>query len=97
MLQLPSEVITSLLFHTVSKDNWIVDTGASDRIIGSSNVFASYEACTDGINISITNVSVSQVVGFGNVNLSGMTLTSVLHVPSFRCNLFSVSKRKKVN
>lgn len=50
---------TSLLSHTVSKNNWIADAGASDHMTESSNVFVSYETCADDMNISVLMVRIS--------------------------------------
>lgn len=65
----------SLSSHAVSKDNSIVETGASGSYKRVVQCFCFVWMCTDGMNISIADVSISQAVGFSNVNLSGMTLT----------------------
>ena len=74
---------------------WIVDTGASDHVTGSMNVFEDYDKCKSKINVWVADGKMSPAVGKGTVCLPNMILKLVLYVSKLTYNLFSVSKLTK--
>ncbi|KAI5411829.1 hypothetical protein KIW84_056775 [Lathyrus oleraceus] len=81
-------------FLSVSPSHtWIVDSGASDHMIGEYTIFFLYGPCASNQKIKIADGSFSAIAGKGSVVLSPMlTLKNVLDVPNLSCNLISVSK-----
>lgn len=84
---------TSSSAHVVQKGNsfvskredptiWIVDSGASDHMTGSANLFYSYKRCDSEIRITVADGSSSLVDGFGDMNLCGLNLNFFLYVPN---------------
>ncbi|KAJ9697393.1 hypothetical protein PVL29_009284 [Vitis rotundifolia] len=72
---------------------WIIDSGASDHMTNSSNMFESYSPCPGNKRVRIADGNFSPIVGKGLIKISeGIDLKSVLHVPKLTCNLLSVSK-----
>ena len=73
--------------------SWIIDSGATDHMTGSSKIFSSYKPCAGNKKIKITDGSLSAIAGKGSVFISpSLTLHNVLHVPNLSCNLLSISK-----
>jgi hypothetical protein len=74
--------------------DWIIDSGASKHVTETSNEFVEYHPskhlCPETVQ---TADGTSQTIsGTGLVRCSpSITLSSVLHVPSFLVNLFSIS------
>ena len=57
------------------------------------SLFCSYRPCAGNRSVKIAVSSFSIIAGVGNIKISSvLTLTNVLHVPSFSCNLISVAK-----
>ena len=80
---------------TCSNSNctWIIDSGATDHMTGSSSLFSSYKPCAGNRKVKIADGSLSPIAGTGDVKLStSLTLSNVLHVPKLSCNLISISK-----
>ena len=72
---------------------WIIDSGASDHMTNSSNMFESYSPCPRNKKVQIADGNFSPIAGKGLIKISeGIDLKSVLHVPKLTCNLLSVSK-----
>jgi len=74
--------------------NWILDSGASRHVTGASSEFASYNAypSTHSEIIQTADGTCQPIKGVGSVKCSpSITLSSVLHVPSFPVNLLSLS------
>eukprot|EP00261_Vitis_vinifera_P031451 XP_019072694.1 PREDICTED: uncharacterized protein LOC109121825 isoform X1 [Vitis vinifera] len=72
---------------------WIIDSGASDHMTNSSNMFESYSPCPGNKKVRITDGNFSPIARKGLIKISeGIDLKSVLHVPKLTCNLLSVSK-----
>ena len=55
----------------------------------------SYQRADNDITITVADGNSSLVAGTGNLNLSGLELKSVLHVPDLKYNLISASKLSK--
>ena len=66
----------------------VIDAGATDHVIGIRSVFQSYTSATDG-RVRIADGSSTQVARKGTVCiLPNLSLSLVLHVPSFSFSLF---------
>jgi hypothetical protein len=75
-----------------NNSSWIIDTGATDHMIGCISLFTSITA-TVSSHVKLPNGSIASVTHIGTVTLSeNLTLTGVLCVPSFTFNLISASK-----
>ncbi|KAL6348502.1 hypothetical protein AAG906_009962 [Vitis piasezkii] len=84
---------SALTTKSATVESWIIDSGASDHMTGSHDLFTNYTLCPGTFKIQIANGSLSSVVDKGIVSISpNITLQSVLHVPSLSCNLVSISK-----
>ena len=87
-----------IFFHAlnVRQENhttWIVDSGASDHMIGNLMVFHEYTPCHNNSSVRIADGTLSRVFGTGSVIISkDITLHSVLYVPKLDCNLLSISR-----
>ena len=75
---------------------WIVDSGASNHMTGTTKVFSSYIPSNDGQKIKIADGTLSSVAGKGTVSFSdSLELNSVFYVLNLSCNLLSVRKLTK--
>ncbi|KAK8951871.1 hypothetical protein KSP39_PZI004884 [Platanthera zijinensis] len=80
--------------HAVSStpSEWIIDSGATDHMTGSASGFTSYSPLSGRDKVIAANGSLSAIAGKGTVPCSpDLSLSSVLHVPSFPRNLLSIS------
>ena len=78
------------------KKPWILDSRASDHMMGDATIFSTYSPCPNNLTVRIADGSLSKVTGTGSVVLSrDLTLNSVLLVPNLDCNLLSISKLTK--
>ncbi|KAK8951032.1 hypothetical protein KSP39_PZI004596 [Platanthera zijinensis] len=80
--------------HAVSStpSEWIIDSGATDHMTGSASGFTSYTPLSGRDKVIAANGSLSAIAGKGTVSCSpDLSLSSVLHVPSFPRNLLSIS------
>lgn len=83
--------------HVVIND-WIVDSGASEHMCYSKELFCKYEKLSQIKNIMIGDGTMIQGIGIGQIKLKAFngkcwvetTLNNVLHVPKMTANLFSV-------
>ncbi|RVW39021.1 hypothetical protein CK203_089160 [Vitis vinifera] len=72
---------------------WIINSGASDHMTNSSNMFESYSPCPGDKKVRIADGNFSPIAGKGLIKISEeIDLKSVLHVPKLTCNLLSISK-----
>ncbi|RVW56445.1 Retrovirus-related Pol polyprotein from transposon RE1 [Vitis vinifera] len=73
--------------------SWIVDTGASDHMIGDAAILQNYKPSNGHSSVHIADGSKSKIAGTGSIKLTkDLYLDSVLHVPNLDCNLLSISK-----
>lgn len=73
--------------------SWILDSGATNHMIGCSNFFSYYSPCAGNKKIKIADGSLSAIAGIGSIKISpSLTISNVLHVPNLSCNLLSISK-----
>jgi hypothetical protein len=87
---------SSQTFHIASthspKHSWIIDTGATDHMMGSIHFLTTITAIVSS-HVNLPNGQKALVTHIGTVRLSStLVLTNVLCVPSFSFNLLSVSK-----
>lgn len=81
----------ALLSHTTVP--WIIDSGASDHMSGSSNLFSEYNPSSGQEKVCIVDGTMSSVSGKGSIHAtSSLPLSSVFHVPNFGVNLLSLSR-----
>ncbi|KAL8120925.1 hypothetical protein AgCh_017922 [Apium graveolens] len=85
---------TSLcLLSSTHTNSWIIDSGASDHIYSSMNLFHTVKQIDENSFITIPDGTKIQVTHVGNIKLNNLIeLTDVLYAPSFKFNLISVSK-----
>ncbi|KAH7657123.1 RNA-directed DNA polymerase protein [Dioscorea alata] len=90
---LSNSLLVSSLLCSRSNLIWIIDSGASDHMTSNFSLFCSYRPCAGNRSVNIAGGSFSVIAGVGDIKIpSALTLTNVLHVPSFSCNLISVAK-----
>ncbi|XP_020266984.1 uncharacterized protein LOC109842530 [Asparagus officinalis] len=71
---------------------WIIDSGASRHVTGNSSEFLSYTHLAEAESIQIADGTSQNVVGKGTVSCTcSITLSNVLHAPSFPVSLLSIS------
>ena len=76
-----------------SNSPWIIDSGAFGHITGSSPMFSTYIPHSGQDKVKIADGIVSSIFGKGLVQVSpSLSLSSVLHVPSFPISLLSISR-----
>jgi transposase InsO family protein len=74
------------------KASWLIDSGASRHMAGNHEVFSSYVPEKREQIVKLADGSSQIILGSGTVMCSpDMSLSSVLHVPSFPINLLSIS------
>ncbi|KAL0536842.1 hypothetical protein IC582_025805 [Cucumis melo] len=80
------------LISVDGKNPWILDSGATDHLTGSSKHFISYAPCAGNEKIRIADGSLAPIAGKGKiVPFDGSALRNVLHVPKPSYNLLSIS------
>jgi len=92
LLAKQGKISHSLFSKRLSIGVWIIDTGASDHMIGDLGVLSDYELCDQSIIVFIADGTKSLVQGRGTTYVAGLSLKSVLYVPKLRHNLLLVSK-----
>lgn len=84
----------AIAFHISpsTSSSWIIDSGASDHMIGLSSLLSSYSICSNCDKVRVTNERLSSIYGKWSVNVSPtMSLSLVLHVFKLATNLLSIS------
>ncbi|KAA0037322.1 reverse transcriptase [Cucumis melo var. makuwa] len=72
---------------------WILDSRATDHLIGFSEHFVTYTPCAGNEKNRIVDGSLAPIAGKGQIVLyDGFSLHNVLHVPKLSYNLLSISK-----
>ena len=75
------------------KRPWILDSGATNHLTGSSKLFVFHVPCAGNETIKITDGSLALIVGKGKISpCAGLSLHHVLHVPKISYNSLSISK-----
>lgn len=84
-----------------SKNEWILDSGATDHVSGAKEKFKNFKNCKIEIEVAGGSSIFAEGVGDiecklseenGNVNL---TLLNVLYIPKLETNLISISQASK--
>lgn len=82
-----SKFLKALHTNAPSKAPWIIDSGASNHITDSYQLFSTYSPCAGNIKVKIADGSLSPIAGKGSIRIYNfITLESVLHVPNLSCN-----------
>lgn len=72
---------------------WILDSGATEHMTNSSQLFYTFQPCSKPKQILTANGSLAQVLGQGTINISNnLSLKNVLLVPTLSANLISIHK-----
>lgn len=89
-----------LMSHPVSRNDWIIDSGATSHVTPDKGLFIEFDSSHNN-KISVANGQQIEVKGKGNIKIESITdsnstsdikLTDVLWVPSTCSNLLSVRK-----
>ena len=84
-----AQVFASSCRHRI---DWVIDSGASKHVTGMSTSFKTYTPYTHSESVQIADGTSQQIHGIGSIECTpSLSLSSVLHVPSFPVNLLSVS------
>nr|GEV59605.1 cysteine-rich RLK (receptor-like protein kinase) 8 [Tanacetum cinerariifolium] len=76
-----------------SSTKWVIDSGASYHMTSNSHIFNKFDTHTSSSHVTIADGSISQVLGYGTINLSPLiSLSLVLSLRKFSFNLLSVSR-----
>ena len=71
---------------------WIIDSGATNHMTSCSSLFDTYSTCSGKDKVRVADGSLSTISGKGSIQCSpSLSLSSVLHIPTFDTNLLSVS------
>ena len=80
---------TSNALHVNSLQPWIIDSGAFDHMAGLSNVFSTYNPCSEKDKVRTADGTQSSISSKGVVNISSsLALFSILHVPISQLTCF---------
>ncbi|XP_021738809.1 uncharacterized protein LOC110705276 [Chenopodium quinoa] len=81
------------LKHVFDKTAWIIDTGASDHMVGNLDLFASIHKLKNPIKVSLPDGTFTFVLYAGSVALTvDLLIHNVFYIPSFKHNLLSVGR-----
>jgi len=76
-----------------STGSWVLDSGASDHVVGDPSLISNLSPPKISHNITVANGSKAQVTGIGQASpLPSLSLNYVLFVPGSPFNLISISK-----
>ncbi|CAM8951545.1 unnamed protein product [Rhodiola kirilowii] len=88
---------TAAIACTSSDNSWILDSGATDHMTGTSQFFSSYTPCAGNKKVKMADGSFATIAGKGTVIITpSLTLKNVLHVPLLSYNLLSDSTSGKM-
>lgn len=75
------------------KQDWVVDTGASDHMSPHIDLFHDIHTLDNPITVNLPDGTSKLVTTIGKIKLSPILIpTKVFHVPEFKFNLLSVGK-----
>ena len=78
-----------------SSNKWIIDSGATDHMIGNHKTFSTFRTHSTP-PVIVADGSTYEIKGSGTVKpTSSITLSSVLNLPNLAFNLISISKLTK--
>ena len=80
-----------------TQDPWVIDSGATDHMIGTSGLLSDLEQSSSFPNVTLADGSATTVSGLGTANLSpNLSLFFALYILDFPFNLLSISKLTKI-
>lgn len=83
----------SMVCLSHSTRSWVLDSGASDHVVGDPSLISNLSPPKIPHNITVANGSKAQVTGIGQASpLPSLSLNYVLFVPGSPFNLISISK-----
>ena len=86
-----SKSMSTFMSHSIL--SWIINSGASDHMTGKSNLFPSYTPYIGLDKVKIVAGTFSSISSKCLVHIKPfLSLSSILHVPSFAANLLSISR-----
>ena len=71
---------------------WIIDSGATDHMSPNASLFEDYRVLKDSHLVFTANGGILKVAGMGNIQIKGVLLRRVLHVPRLKTNLLSLQR-----
>ena len=73
----------SSAFHVSTPfDSWVIDSGATDHMLGTIQSFQSFADDKNLGKVKLANGTLTTISGKGNIQLSpSLTTSSILHVP----------------
>lgn len=79
-----------------TQTSWIIDSGSMDHIIHEGNLLEQGTNTDGNSPVKTLNGDRASITAIGKARLpNGLNIDHVLHVPSFNCNLLSVSQLTK--
>lgn len=91
LVQKGNHLVSSCL-GVESNVSWIINSRATDHMIGSPQLFSSYNARAGNQSVKIADGTFSIVEGKCSIVISpNFILHNVLYVPKISCNLLSIS------
>ena len=88
----PQANLTGISLSCSYKSVWIIDSGATNHVSSSLNLFSSYSTCSKHSTLKLPDGTNHLITHVGTVTLSPtLCLTNVLFVPTFQFNLISIS------
>ncbi|KAL0299468.1 UNVERIFIED_CONTAM: Retrovirus-related Pol polyprotein from transposon RE1 [Sesamum radiatum] len=79
--------------NITSKEPWIIDSGASTHMCSDFSLLNNVRRLRQSVFVKLPDGTRKEVTHKGDIQLTeGIKLNEVLHIPSFRHNLLSVSK-----
>ena len=71
---------------------WIIDSRATDHMSPNDLLFEDYIVLKDSHLVFTANGGILKVAGMGNIQIKGVLLRRVLHVPGLKTNLLSLQR-----
>ncbi|XP_042946557.1 uncharacterized protein LOC122279793 isoform X1 [Carya illinoinensis] len=85
--------IASACLVSPTQGPWIIDSGANEHLTGLSSVLSKLNTVPSVKSVTLANGSLAKVTGIGSTKLTdSISLSSVLHAPSFPFSLLSISR-----
>lgn len=75
--------------------DWILDNGASEHLTYDAPFLSHMKTTSYSLPVRLPNRKTVHVHSVGQIKLLDMVLDHVLHIPFFKCNLFSVRRLTK--
>ena len=86
------KLVFSLTTRRINNSSWVVDTRASNHMIGSMTMFENFQLGNKDLTVLMADGTISSVKGKGKVCVAGLVLEYVLYVPNLKCSVLFVNK-----